>query len=248
MSGHSKWHSIKHKKALVDAKRGKLFTKVIKELQIAARLGGSDPGSNPRLRTAIQAAKDVNMPKDTMDRAVKKGAGELEGQAIEELLYEGYGAGGVAIMVEITTDNKNRTASDVRHIFSKYHGNMGATGCVAFMFERKGVIEIEHPSDDAVMEAALEAGAEDVQSGEGYHEVITSWQEVQAVREAIEAKGVKVARSSVKRIPTTKVSLSVDDARAVNKLIGKLEEYDDVDEVYTNMELSEEVAAAIAED
>lgn len=248
MSGHSKWHSIKHKKALVDAKRGKMFTKVIKELQIAARLGGSDPGSNPRLRTAIQAAKDVNMPKDTMDRAIKKGAGELEGQAIEELLYEGYGAGGVAIMVEITTDNKNRTAGDVRHIFSKYHGNMGATGCVSFLFERKGVIEIEHPSDDAVMEAALDAGAEDVQSGEGYHEVITSWQEVQAVREGIEAKGIKVARSSVKRIPTTKVSLSVDDARAVNKLIGKLEEYDDVDEVYTNMELSEEVAAAIAED
>lgn len=248
MSGHSKWHSIKHKKALVDAKRGKLFTKVIKELQIAARLGGSDPGSNPRLRTAIQAAKDVNMPKDTMDRAIKKGAGELEGQAIEELLYEGYGAGGVAIMVEITTDNKNRTAGDVRHIFSKYHGNMGATGCVAFMFERKGVIEIEHPSDDAVMEAALDAGAEDVQSAEGYHEVITSWQDVQVVREAIEGKGIKVSRSSVRRIPGTKVSLSVDDARAVNKLIGKLEEYDDVDEVYTNMELSEEVAAAIAED
>lgn len=248
MSGHSKWHSIKHKKALVDAKRGKMFTKVIKELQIAARLGGSDPGSNPRLRTAIQAAKDVNMPKDTMDRAVKKGAGELEGQAIEELLYEGYGAGGVAIMVEITTDNKNRTAGDVRHIFSKYGGNMGATGCVGFLFERKGVIEIEHPSDDAVMEAAIEAGADDVQSHEGFHEVITAWEEVQKVREGIEAKGIKVTMSSVRRIPTTKVDLNLEDAQSVTKLIGKLEEYDDVNDVYTNMELSEEVAAAIAED
>src|SRR5690606_4021993 len=137
MSGHSKWHSIKHKKAIIDAKRGKMFTKVIKELQIAARLGGSDPGGNPRLRTAIQAAKDVNMPKDTMERAIKKGAGELEGSSFEQLLYEGYGPGGVAIMVEVTTDNKHRAASEIRHTFQKYGGTLGQAGCVGYLFERK---------------------------------------------------------------------------------------------------------------
>jgi YebC/PmpR family DNA-binding regulatory protein len=245
MSGHSKWHSIKHKKALIDAKRGKMFTKVIKELQIAARLGGSDPGANPRLRTAIQAAKDSNMPKDTMDRAIKKGAGELAGQAIEAMVYEGYGAAGVAIMVEVSTDNRNRAASEVRHAFTKYGGNLGQTGCVSYLFERKGVIELEHPSDDKVMEAALDAGAEDVSSEEGYHEITTGPDDVQTVRDALEAAGLKVTISSVKQIPSTRVELSVDDARSVMRLIEKLEELDDVDEVYTNMDMSEEVAAAV---
>ncbi len=243
MSGHSKWHSIKHKKAIIDAKRGKLFTRVIKELQIAARLGGSDVDANPRLRTAVQAAKDVNMPKDTMERAIKKGAGELEGQAIEEMVYEGYGPGGVAVMVEASSDNKNRSASEIRHTFAKCGGNLGSTGCVGYLFERKGVIEVEDADDDRVMEAALDAGAEDVESEEGYHEIKTDPNEVQDVREKLETAGLKVVSSSVKQIPTTTQKLDAADAAAVMKLIGMLEENDDVDEVYSNHEISDEVAA-----
>jgi len=245
MSGHSKWHSIKHKKAIIDARRGKLFTKVIKEVQIAARMGGSDPGANPRLRTAIQAAKDVNMPKDTLERAIKKGAGELEGESFEQLLYEGYAPHGVAIMVEVTTDNKNRAASEIRHLFTKYGGNLGNTGCVGYLFERRGLIEAEHPDDDAVMEAAIEAGADDVSSAEGFHEITTSPDEVHDIRTVIEGKGIKVTSANVKRIPATRVSLNVDEARAVMKLVNMLEGNDDVDEVYTNVEISDEVAAAM---
>ncbi len=245
MSGHSKWHSIKHKKAAVDAKRGKVFTKVIKELQIAARMGGSDQDSNPRLRTAVQAAKDVNMPKDTMERAIKKGAGELEGAALEQMVYEGYAPAGVAVMVEVTTDNKNRAASEIRHIFSKYGGNLGNSGCVAYMFDRKGVVEVEHDDDDAVMEAAIEAGAEDVESDEGFHEITTAPEDVQAVRDALEAAGMKVTSSGVKMIPQTRTELNEGDARSVLKLINMLEENDDVDEVYANFDISEEVAEAL---
>lgn len=247
MSGHSKWHSIKHKKAIIDAKRGKVFTRVIKELQIAARLGGSDQGSNPRLRVAVQAAKDVNMPKDTMERAIKKGAGELPGQAIEEMVYEGYGPGGVAVMVEVTTDNKNRAASEIRHLFSKGNGNLGNSGCVSYLFERKGIIEIENDDADQVMEAAIEAGAEDVESGEGYHEVSCDPDELQNVRAGIEEQGIKVSRASVKQIPMTTKELDADEAKSVLKLIDLLEENDDVDEVYTNYEISDEVAAALEE-
>ena len=245
MSGHSKWHSIKHKKAIIDAKRGKVFTRVIKELQIAARMGGSDPAANPRLRTAVQAAKDVNMPKDTMERAIKKGAGELEGEAYEELLYEGYGPGGVAIMVQCTTDNKNRTAADVRHAFQKCNGNLGQSGCVAYLFDRRGVIEAEAYSEDAVMEAAIEAGALDVASEEGFHEVTTEPDDVQAVREALEAAGIKVTSSGVRQLPNTRKHLSLEEARAAQRLIAKIEEIDDVDEVYANYEVDEEVAAEL---
>ncbi|MBI5153870.1 YebC/PmpR family DNA-binding transcriptional regulator, partial [Candidatus Poribacteria bacterium] len=245
MSGHSKWHSIKHKKAAVDAKRGKMFTKVIKELQIAARMGGSDPDANPRLRTAIQSAKDGNMPKDTMERAIKKGAGEVEGTAFEQLTYEGYAPAGVAVMVEITTDNKNRAAAEVRHIFSKCGGNLGQTGCVSYLFERKGIIEAEHASDDEVMEAALEAGADDIESEEGFHEIKTHADDVQTVRETLEAKGIKVTSSGVKRVPTTRVHLDAKEAQSVLKLINMLEENDDVDEVYSNHEISDEVAAEL---
>ncbi|MBX3730559.1 MAG: YebC/PmpR family DNA-binding transcriptional regulator [Candidatus Sumerlaeia bacterium] len=245
MSGHSKWHSIKHKKAIVDARRGKAFTKVIKELQIAARMGGSDQASNPRLRTAIQAAKDVNMPKDTIERAVKKGAGELEGSELAEMTYEGYGPSGIAIMVEVTTDNRNRTAGDVRHTFTKYGGNLGSTGCVGYLFERKGIIDAEFGDEEKVLEVALEAGADDVQSDQGYHEIVTSPDEVQAVREALEAAGIKVTSSGVRRLPTTTTTLEAEEAKAVAKLLGKLEENDDVDEVYHNMEVSAEVAAEL---
>lgn len=241
MSGHSKWHSIKHKKALIDAKRGKMFTKVVKELQIAARLGGSDPDANPRLRTAIQAAKDVNMPKDNIDRAVKKGAGELAGASLEELNYEGYGPGGVAIMVKATTDNKNRTAAEIRHAFTKNGGNMGQAGCVSYLFSRKGRIEIEEGTEDEVMEAALEAGADDVQNqGEGYFLVECDPDSVQDIREAMEAKGIKVIGSRAELVASTTVSLSGKEAEQCQRLIDTLEDNDDVDELSHNFESPEE--------
>lgn len=241
MSGHTKWHSIKHKKAIVDAKRGKLFTRVIKELTIAARLGGSDPAANPRLRTAIQAAKDVNMPKDTLERAVKKGAGELEGQAIEELVYEGYAPGGVAVIVKASTDNKNRSASEIRHAFTKYGGNMGATGSVSFLFAKQGHIDVEEGEEDKVMEAALEAGAIDIQNqGEGYFLVITDPNDVQDVREALEAKGIKVTGSRALLVPSTTVKLSGKELEQCQKTLDLLEELDDVDEVSHNLEAPEE--------
>jgi len=241
MSGHSKWHSIKHKKAAIDAKRGKIFTRVVKELQIAARLGGSDLGSNPRLRVAVQAAKDVNMPKDNIERAIKKGAGELGGDALEEILYEGYGPGGVAVMVKVTTDNKNRTAAEVRHAFSKNGGNMGQSGCVSYLFERKGFIEIESGDEDKVMEAALEAGAEDVQNqGDGFFLVETPPDDVQDIREAIEAAGVNVVGSRAELVPSTTVKLEGKELESCRKLIDVLEDNDDADEVSHNLEEPEE--------
>lgn len=240
MSGHSKWHSIKHKKAIIDAKRGKLFTRVIKELQVAARLGGSDPGANPRLRTAIQAAKDVNMPKDTMERAVKKGAGELGGQAMEEMAYEGYGPGGVAIIVRATADNKNRTAGEIRHAFTKHNGNLGASGCVSYLFARKGLIDVEEGVEDTVMEVALEAGAVDVENqGDGYFLVEAEPDSVQDVRDALEAKGIKVTGSRVSLIPSTTVKLAGKDLEQCQKLLDALDNNDDVDEVSHNLESEE---------
>jgi YebC/PmpR family DNA-binding regulatory protein len=241
MSGHSKWHSIKHKKAAVDAKRGKVFTRVIKELQVAARLGGSDPDANPRLRTAIQLAKDVNMPKDTMERAIKKGAGELGGEALEEIVYEGYGPGGVAVMVSVTTDNKNRAAAEVRHAFNKAGGNLGQSGCVNYLFSRKGMIEVEEGEEDKVMEAALEAGAEDVENqGEGYFLVECDPDTVQDVREAMEAAGVKITGSDVQLIPSTMVKLEGKDLEHCQKLLDLLEENEDVTRVSHNLEAEEE--------
>ena len=237
MSGHSKWHSIKHKKAAVDAKRGKIFTRVIKELTVAARLGGSDLTANPRLRTAVQAAKDVNMPKDTIDRAVKKGAGELQGVSYEENVYEGYGPGGVAIMVKVTTDNRNRSAAEIRHLFSKNGGNLGATGCVSYLFSRKGHIEIEGADEDQVMEAALEAGAEDIQNqGDGYFLVECDPDAVEDVRKAIEDTGIKVIGSSARLIPSTWAKLEGKELDQCRKLIDLLEDHDDVDEVSSNLE------------
>lgn len=240
MSGHSKWHSIKHKKALIDAKRGKLFTKVIKELTVAARLGGSDPDANPRLRQAIQAAKDVNMPKDTLERAVKKGAGEIEGQSFEEIIYEGYGPGGVAIMVKVTTDNKNRAAAEIRHAFSRNGGNLGTAGCVGYLFTKRGIIEVEQGDEDKVMEAALEAGAEDVESqGDGYFVVFSDPDNVQDVREAMEARGIKVTSSSARLVPSTTTTPEGKDAEQCQRLIEVLEEHDDVDDVSSNLEVAE---------
>jgi YebC/PmpR family DNA-binding regulatory protein len=245
MSGHTRWHSIKHKKALIDARRGKLFTRVIRELTIAARLGGSDAGSNPRLRTAIQAAKDVNMPKETMERAIKKGAGELEGMAMEELRYEGYGPGGVAIMVRATTDNRHRTAGDVRHIFTKYGGNMGTDGCVSYLFSHQGVIEVEGGDEDKVMEVALEAGAEDVQAVEGGFVVKTRPDNLQDVREAIEKAGLTVAQSRAGYFASTKTTLEGKELEMCARLINALDDYDDVDEVAHSLEETEAAMALL---
>lgn len=240
MSGHSKWHSIKHKKAIIDARRGKMFTKVIKELQIAARLGGSDPDANPRLRTAIQAAKDVNMPKDNIERAIKKGAGELEGESLEEMTYEGYGPAGVAILVEITTDNRNRAASEVRHAFTKNNGNLGTTGCVSYMFSRGGVIEIEESTEDEVMEAALEAGAEDIENqGDGYFLIKCDPEAVQDVRETIENKGLKIISSGARMLPSTTVAVAGKESETLERLITTLEDLDDVNNVWHNAEFEE---------
>ncbi|MBI1293000.1 YebC/PmpR family DNA-binding transcriptional regulator [bacterium] len=242
MSGHSKWHSIKHKKALIDAKRNKVFTKVIKELMIAARVGGgSDPASNPRLRTAIQAAKDVNMPKDTLERAIKKGAGELEGQAIEEMVYEGYGPGGVAVMLKVSSDNRNRSAGEIRHAFGKFGGNLGASGSVGFIFSRKGHVDVEGAQEDELMEIALEAGAEDIQNqGDGYFLIVTDQYQVQEVRDALEAKGVKVTGSRTELIPSTTVKLEGVELEKCQKMLDFLEDMDDVDEVASNLEYPEE--------
>ncbi|MDX2175652.1 MAG: YebC/PmpR family DNA-binding transcriptional regulator [Candidatus Sumerlaeia bacterium] len=246
MSGHSKWHSIKHKKALIDAKRGKMFTKVIKEIQIAARLGGSDPSANPRLRTAIQAAKDSNMPKDTMERAIKKGAGELGGDSYEDLSYEGYGPGGVAVMIKLTTDNRNRTAGEIRHIFSKNGGNMGTDGCVSYLFARVGEIVIENAEEEKLLEAALEAGADDVESDEGTFIVKTPPETVQDIREKLEAQGFRATNSAARYIPANYVRLEGKDATQCAKLLAMLDDNDDVTEVAHNLEATDEVMEAMS--
>ena len=241
MSGHSKWHSIRHKKAIVDAKRGAAFTKFIKELTVAARMGGSDPNANPRLRTAIQAAKDQNMPKDNIERAIKKGAGELEGVSYTDFTFEGYGQDGVAILVEGTTDNMNRTAPEIKHLFGKHGGNMGAPGCVAWMFKKRGVVHIpaEGTTEDKVMEAALEAGAEDiVNDGEAFR-VMCEPGELEDVRAAIEKGGIKVESSSIENIPDNTVAVAEANVPKLLKLLELLEEHDDVTSVSANEEIDD---------
>lgn len=241
MSGHSKWHSIKHKKAATDAKRGKMFTKVIKEITIAARLGGGDLNSNPRLRTAVQAGKDINMPKDNIDKAIKKGTGELAGVSFEDFHYEGYGPGGVAMYVEGTTDNKNRTGAEIKHTFSRYNGNLGEPGCVAWMFTKKGQIVVNGAgiSEDDLIEIALEAGADDVQGdGESFN-ISTEFGKVEAVRAAIEAKNIKVESSAVAMVPNTTVKVEGKDAESLVKLINALEDHDDITNVSANFEMDD---------
>ena len=245
MSGHSKWHSIKHKKAAVDAKRGAAFTKVLKEIQIAAKMGGSDPAANPRLRTAVQTARDKNLPKDNIERAIKKGAGELEGVSYEDFMFEGYGTAGVAILVEGTTDNMNRTSPEVRHMFGKYGGNLGNPGCVAWMFKKRGVITVpaEGLDEDTLMEAALEAGAEDVQNEGEIFSVLTDTGSMEAVRQALEAKGIKVEESKVANLPDNSIKIeTVDEARKLLKLLEMLEEHDDVSAVSANYEFDDAIA------
>ena len=241
MSGHSKWATIKHAKGAADAKRGQLFTKFIKEISIAARMGGGDPASNPRLRTAILKARAANMPKDNIDRAIKKGTGELGGASYEEKLYEGYGPGGVAILVEVLTDNNNRAAANVRNIFSKSGGNLGATGSVAYMFNRKGVIEYdaEVVSEDEVMDVALEAGADDIVTEDGIITVTTDPANFESVLEVLQGKGYESVSAEVAMVPDMYSAVDNETATKLQKLIDRLEEDDDVQNVYTNADFPE---------
>ena len=243
MAGHSKWANIKHRKAAQDAKRGKLFTKLIRELTVSAREGGSDPDSNPRLRAAIDKALSNNMTRDTVERAVKRGAGELDGQSLETVVYEGYGPGGTAVMVECMTDNRNRTVTGVRNAFNKSGGNLGTDGSVAYLFTKQGVISYEEGVDeDAIMEAALEAGAEDVVSNDdGSVDVYTAPADFGAVKVALDAIGVEAVNAEVTMVPSTKADLDEDTAAKFLRLIDTLEDHDDVQEVYHNAEIADDV-------
>lgn len=245
MSGHSKWATIKHKKAALDAKRGKVFTRIIKEIAIAAR-GGGDPDSNARLRTAITAAKAVSMPQDNIKRAIMRGTGELDGGQIDEIMFEGYGPGGAAVMVSCATDNRNRTVSEIRHMFSKNGGNLGEVGSVAWMFERKSriVIEEEKIAEDDLMTLALEAGAEDIRN-EGQWEVLSAPDMHDKVLEAIQKAGIPTEEASIGMVPKNLLKLEGKNASGMLKLTDALEEHDDVQDVYSNFDIDEEDLAAL---
>jgi YebC/PmpR family DNA-binding regulatory protein len=244
MSGHSKWSTIKRKKGAIDSKRGKIFTKLIKEITLAARLGGGDIEGNARLRSAVLAAKEENMPKDNIDRAIKKGTGELAGgAAYEEVTYEGYGPAGVAVIVEVMTDNKNRTVAEIRHIFSKHGGNLGENGCVAWMFDKKGSIVLDKKTvaEDELMEVGLEAGADDVRDQGTEWEVVTEPAAFEVVKRVIDQKGWKYLEARVGMIPQTTIKLEAGKAEQMLRLMEKLEDNDDVQNVYANFDISDEV-------
>ena len=249
MSGHSKWHSIKHKKAAADAKRGKAFTGLIKEITVAARIGGGDVEFKPRLRLAVDKAKAANMPKENIERAIKKGTGELEGYNLEEVHYEGYGPGGVAVFIEATTDNKNRTVSEVRHLFSKYGGNLGESGSVNWMFDKKGYIVVERGAidEEELLEVALEAGAEDVSEDESNWEIFTSPEAFQAVRQALADKNIPIVVEEISMIPQSSVKLQGKQAQQMLKLMEALEEHEDISNVWANFDIEEkEIEAAMS--
>jgi YebC/PmpR family DNA-binding regulatory protein len=241
MSGHSKWATIKHKKGALDAKRGRVFTKLIREMTIAARIGGGDTGSNPRLRTAVDKAKAANMPADNITRAIKKGTGELEGTTYEELQLEGYGPGGVAILVEGTTDNRNRSVSEIRHIFTKHGGNLGGAGSVAYLFKPKGVISIaaDKTTEDKLMEIALEAGADDILAEAQGFTVYTSQHDLEAVRAAIQKAGIEPDEAEVKKLAENNITLEGAKAQQLLKLVEALDDNDDVQNVWDNSDISE---------
>jgi YebC/PmpR family DNA-binding regulatory protein len=243
MAGHSKWANIKHKKARQDAKRGKVFTKLIREITVSARLGGGDPADNPRLRAVVDKALATNMPKDTIERAIERGAGGGEGANVEELTYEGYGPGGVAILVEAMTDNRNRTVADVRHAFSKHGGNLGTDGSVAYLFSRRGVVSFAPGADEEqVMEVALEAGADDIDTDpDGSISVLTPWEVLGDVVIALGAAGLAAEHAEVTMVPSTSVACEADQAQSVLKLVDALEELDDVQNVYTNGDFPDSV-------
>ena len=247
MSGHSKWAGIKHKKAKVDAQRGRVFTKIIREITVAARVGGGDPGGNPRLRTAIQAARAVNMPAENIERAVKKGTGELEGVSYEEINYEGYGPGGVAVLVEVVTDNKNRTVGEIRKLFSKNGGSLGEVGCVGFLFEKKGYIQVDAAKvdEDQLLSIALEAGAEDLQREESVFAVTTVPKDFEKVRDAIVKSGIQPLSAEITMVPKSTVKLEGKPAEQMLRLMEELEEHDDVQHVYANFDIPEQLMAAM---
>ncbi|HEB68660.1 MAG TPA: YebC/PmpR family DNA-binding transcriptional regulator [Desulfobulbus sp.] len=249
MSGHSKWSTIKRKKGANDAKRGKIFTKLIKEITIAARMGGGDPDGNPRLRTAVIAAKSENMPKDNIARAIKKGTGDLDGAVYEEILYEGYGPGGVAVLVETMTDNKNRTVADVRHFFAKSGGNLGESGCVAWMFDKKGSIMVDREGvdEEELMDLAIEAGAEDVIEDETTFQILTEPDDFSEVVENLEKSGVKCLEASITMIPKNTVEVDAEKtARSLMKLLDNLEDNDDVQKVHANFDISDELMETLS--
>lgn len=250
MSGHNKWSTIKYKKGAADAKRGKLFSRLIKEITIAAKEGGGDPGGNPRLRTVLLTAKSANMPKDNIDRAIKRGTGELEGVSYEQLFYEGYTPGGAAVLVEVLTENKNRAASEVRHTFSKYGGNLGEPGSVAWMFAKKGSITFEggEVTEDRAMEVALDAGAEDISASGDTVEVQTELADLEVVKEAFDKAGLVYATAELTYIPSTNLELEGKELSTAMKLLEALDDLDDVQKVWSNIDFSDESAASLADD
>lgn len=244
MSGHSKWSTIKRKKGANDAKRGKIFTKLIKEITVAAKMGGGDIDGNPRLRSAVTAAKSENMPKDNIERAIKKGTGDVGGAVYDEILYEGYGPGGVAVLVETMTDNKNRTVADIRHFFAKSNGNLGESGCVGWMFDKRGVIVIDADGvdEEELMDLAIEAGAEDVVEDESTFQVITAPEDFSEVVDILEKNGIKAVEASISMVPKNTVEVTEEKpARSLLKLLENLEDHDDVQKVHANFDIPDEI-------
>ncbi len=247
MSGHSKWATIKRKKAVTDAKRGKAFTQLIKEITIAARMGGGDPKGNPRLRLAVDKGKAANMPADNIKRAIQKGTGELPGVTYEDVTYEGYGPGGVAIIIESVTDNKNRTVSEIRHLLERHNGKFGASNSVAWMFHRKGIIRIlkaSHNEDD-LMNLAIEAGADDMKTEDDMYEIYTAPNSFETVRQALESKNIKLEEAEIQMIPENTVKVDGKDAEQVLRLLEVLEEHEDVQHVYANFDIDEKTLASL---
>jgi YebC/PmpR family DNA-binding regulatory protein len=244
MSGHSKWSTIKHKKGAADAKRGKIFTRILKEMTVAARIGGGDPAGNPRLRAAVAEAKAANMPKDNIERAIKRGTGELEGATYEEITYEGYGPGGVAIIVECLTDNTNRTTPEIRHMFEKHGGNLGTPGSVRFQFEKKGYFAVEKSAvnEDKLMEIALEAGADDLQSDDGdVYEIYAAPDAFESVRQALESNKIATVEAKLDMIPSTYVSVDEQKSKQIMKLLELLDDHDDSQNVWSNFDVPAEM-------
>jgi YebC/PmpR family DNA-binding regulatory protein len=246
MSGHSKWASIKHKKGAIDAKRGKAFTRLIKEISVAARMGGGDPGGNARLRQAITAARAENMPKDNIERAIKKGTGELEGVSYEEVSYEAYGPGGVAVLIDCLTDNKNRTVADLKHIFDRHGGNIGSPGCVSWIFEKKGMIAFDKGNieEEKLLEVALDAGAEDVRQSGDQFEVVIKPNDFEKIKKAFDSSGLKYSLAEIAMIPQNTVRLEGKKAEQMLNLMEALEDNDDINHVYANFDIPDEVMEA----
>ncbi|HOK56131.1 MAG TPA: YebC/PmpR family DNA-binding transcriptional regulator [bacterium] len=248
MSGHSKWHSIKHKKMAMDARRGKIFTKIIRELMVAAKTGGANPDTNPRLRMAIEKAKSVNMPNDNIQRAIKKGSGEEGSINYEQVTYEGYGPGGVAIFVEVLTDNKNRSASEIRSIFSRHGGNLAGAGSVSWIFERKGLITVkkENIEEDKLMDIVIEGGAEDMKTEKETYEITTSVENFENVKKSLEENNIPIENASITYIPKNTVHLEGKEAEHLLKLLDELEESEDVQNVYANFDISDEILEQVS--